>query len=137
MVKHLNGREMSKKLNANCRVFVKTFSRAKTTCINDYVNSSVRSSPDQFNLLVGKNDLPLDKSPEEIARLITDLAASITNEKHDASISNIMIRADDKKLEEKGSEVNSFLGKLCEEKNYYLTDHSTRIKRSHLNNGYI
>ena len=30
MVKHLNGWEMSKKLNANCKVFVKTFSGAKT-----------------------------------------------------------------------------------------------------------
>ena len=28
---------MSKKLNANCKVFVKTFSGAKTTFIHDYV----------------------------------------------------------------------------------------------------
>ena len=31
MVKHLNGWEMSKKLNANCKAFVKTFSGAKAT----------------------------------------------------------------------------------------------------------
>ena len=31
MVKHLNGWEMSKKFNANCKVFVKTFSGAKAT----------------------------------------------------------------------------------------------------------
>ena len=31
MVNHLNGWEMSKKLNANCKVFVKTFSGAETT----------------------------------------------------------------------------------------------------------
>ena len=47
MVKHLNGWEMS---NANCTVFVKTFSGAKTTCISDYVKSSVRSNPDHFIL---------------------------------------------------------------------------------------
>ena len=35
MVKQLNGWEMSKKLNANCKVFVKTFSGAKTTCMHD------------------------------------------------------------------------------------------------------
>ena len=52
MVKHLNGWEMSKKLNANCKEFVKTFSGATTTCINDYVKPSVRSSPDHFMLHV-------------------------------------------------------------------------------------
>ena len=135
MVKHLNGWEMSKKLNANCKVFVKTFSGAKTTCMHDYVKPSVRNSPDHFILHVGTNDLSSDKSPEEIARSIIDLATSIKNEKHDVSISNIIIRADDKKLDEKRCEVNSFLGKLCKEKNFYLIDHSTRIKRNHLNKG--
>ena len=135
MVKHLNGWEMSKKLNANCKVFVKAFSGAKTTYMHDYVKPSVRSSLDHFILHVGTNELLSDKSPEEIARSITDLATSIKNEKHDVSISNIIIPADDKKLEEKRCEVNSFLGKLCKEKNFYLIDHSTRIKRNHLNKG--
>ena len=48
MVKHLNGWEMSKKLNVNCKVVVKIFSGAKTTCMNDYEKSSVGSSPDHF-----------------------------------------------------------------------------------------
>ena len=135
MVKHLNGWEMSKKLNVNCKVFVKTFSGAKTTYMNDYAKPSVRSSPDHFILHVRTNDLSSDKSSEEIARSIIDLATSVKNKKHDVSISNIIIRADDKKLEEKRCEVNSFLGKLCEEKSYYLIDHSTRIKRNHLNKG--
>ena len=88
--------------------------------MHDYVKPLVRSSPDYFILHVGTNDLPSNKSPEEIARSITDLATSIKNEKHDVSISNIIIRANDKKLEEKRCEVNSFLGKLCKEKNFYL-----------------
>ena len=117
MVKHLNGWEMSKKLNANCKVFVKTFSGAKTTCMHDYVKPSVRSSPDHFILHVGTNDLSSNKSPEEIARSIIDLATPIKYKKHDVSISNIITRADDKKREEKRCEVNSFLGKLCKEKN--------------------
>ena len=135
MVKRLNRWEMSKKLNANRKVLVKTFSGAKTTCMNDYVKPLVRSSPDHFILHVGTNDLSSDKSPEEIARSNIDLATSIKNEKHDVSISNIRIRADDKKLEEKRCEVNSFLGKLCKEKNCYFIDHSTIIKRNHLNKG--
>ena len=94
----------------------------------------VRSIPDHFILQVGTIDLSSNKSPEEIARSITDLATSIKNEKHDVSISNIIIRADDKKLEGKRCKVNSFLGKLCK-KNFYFIDHSTRIKRNHLNKG--
>ena len=57
------------------------------------------------------------------------------DEKHDVSISNILIRADDKKLKEKRCEVNSFLEKLCKENSYYLIGHSTKIKRNHLNKG--
>ena len=103
--------------------------------MHDYVKASVRSYPDHFVLHVGTSGPSSDKSPEEIARSIIDLATSIKNEKHDISISNIIIRADDKKLEERRCEVNSFLGKLCKEKNFYLTDHSTRIKINHLNKG--
>ena len=82
-------------------------------------------------LQVGTNDLSSDKSPEKIASSITDLATSIKNKKHDVSI----IRADDKKLEEKRCEVNSFLGKLCKEKNFYVLLRSARIKRNHLTKG--
>ena len=83
-----------------------------------------------FYLHTGTNDLLSDKSPEEIARSITDLATSIKNEKHDVSMFNIIIRVHDKKLEEKRCVVNSFLGKLCKEKNFYLISHSTRIKKA-------
>ena len=108
---------MSKKLNANCKVLVKTFSGAKTACMHDYVKPSVRNSLDRFILHVSTNDLSSNKSPDEIARSIIDLATPIKYKKHDVSISNIITRADDKKREEKRSEVNSFLGKLCKEKN--------------------
>ena len=91
MVKHLNGWEMPKKLNANRKVFVKTFSGAKTTFMHDYVKPSVKSSPDHFILHVGTNDLSSDKSPEERARSIINPATSIKNKKHDGSISNFII----------------------------------------------
>ena len=65
MVKHLKGWEMFKKLNANYKVFVKTFSVSKTARMNDYVKPSVRNSPDYFILHVGTNDLPSDKFSEK------------------------------------------------------------------------
>ena len=116
-------------------MFVKTFSDAKTICMHDYVKASVRSYPDHFVLHVGTSGPSSDKSPEEIARSIIDLATSIKNQKHDVSISSIIIRADDKKLKEKRCEANSFLRKSCKEKNFYLIYYSTRIKRNHLNKG--
>ena len=125
-------RECQKRLNEICKMLVKTFSGAKT-CMEDYAKPPVRSSPDNFILHVCTNKSP-DKSPEEIARSIIDLATSIKNEKY-VSISKIMIRADDKKLEEKRCEANRFLGKLCKGKSYYLIYHSTRIKRNHLKKG--
>ena len=91
MVKQLNGWEMSKTLNTNCKVFIKTFSGAKTTCMNNYLKPWVRSSPVHFILHVGTNDLPSDKLSEEIARSIIDLPTSIKNGKHDVSISKIII----------------------------------------------
>ena len=41
------------------------------------------------------------KSHQKKDQGLIDLATSIKNEKHDVSVSNIMIRVDDKKLEEK------------------------------------
>ena len=119
---------MSKKFKANRKVSLKTFSGAKTTCMNSYVKPSVKSSPDHFILHVGTNGLSFEKLSEEIARSIIDLATSFKNETHDVSICNIIMRSNDKKIEERRCEVNSSLGKLCKENNYYLTDHSTRIK---------
>ena len=76
---------------------VKTFSVAKTTCMNDYVKPSVKDSQDNFILHVGTNDLSSDKKPEETAKSIAYLKTSIKNAKHDVRIFNIIIRADDKK----------------------------------------
>ena len=57
---------------------------------------------DHFILHVVINNLSSDKSPEE--------TASIKNEKHYVSMSNIIFRAEDENLEEKRCEVNSFWG---------------------------
>ena len=77
--------------------------------MNNYVKPSLRSSPDHFNLHVGTKDLSSNKSSEEIARSITDLATPVKKEKYDVSISNIKIPADGKKLEGKGFEVDNIL----------------------------
>ena len=135
MTKLLNGWEMAKKLEANCKVFVKTFSEATVSCMEDYMKPSLRNPPDHFILHVGTNDLGSDKSPTQIGESIVNLACQLKNEKHDVSVSTIIIRADDKKLNDKGIQVNLHLKELCKEKNIFLIDHAKKIKVQPLNKG--
>ena len=126
---------MAKKLKTRCKIYVKSFSGASVACMEDYAKPSLRMSPDHFILHVGTNDLASDKSPLEIAESIVHLACRLKNEKHDVAISIITLRNDNKKLSQKGNEVNTHLLKLCEEKNIYLIDNSKKIKVQHLNKG--
>ena len=135
MTKLLNGWEMAKKLEANSKVFVKTFSGATVSCMEDYMKPSLRNPPGHFILHVETNDLGSDKSPTEIGESIVNLVCQLKNEKHDVSVSTIIIRADDKKLNDKGIQVNLHLKELCKEKNIFLIDHAKKIKVQHLNKG--
>ena len=45
MIKHLNGWDMSKKVHkSECKVYVKSFPGAKTSCMKDYVKPSLRNT---------------------------------------------------------------------------------------------
>ena len=87
MIKHVNGWEISRKLQGNCKVYVKHFSGANTKCMKDYIKPSQRENPDHYILHVGTNDLCLDRSPELIAKSIIDLALTLKSESHDVSVS--------------------------------------------------
>ena len=93
MIKLLNGWGMIKRIQSNCKIYVKKFSGATVPCMEDYINP-----PDHFILHVGTNDLSSEKSSMEIAKSIINLACRITNEMHDVSVSTIILRTDDKKL---------------------------------------
>ena len=135
MIKHVNVWEISRKLQGNCKVYVKHFSGANTKCMKDYTKPSQRENSDHYILHVGTNDLCLDRSPELIAKSIIDLALTLKNELHDVSVSNIIVRDDSDTLNKKGCEVNAILMELCKEKNIYLIDNSKEIKSQHLNKG--
>ena len=53
----------------------------------------------------------------------------------DVSMSNIILRTDNKKFSQKGQEVNTHLKDMCKEKNIYLIDNTNKIKVQHLNKG--
>ena len=128
MTKFLNGWEMAKKIQSNCKIYVKTFSGATVSCIEDYMKPFLRNPKYHFILHVGMNDLSSEKSSMEIAKSIINLARRLKNEIHDVSISTIILRTDDKKLNEKGIKVNLHLKELNKEKNISLTDSSRKIK---------
>ena len=119
MTKLLNGWEMAKRIQSNCKIYVKTFSGATVSCMEDYMKPSLRNPPDHFILHVGTNDLSSEKSSIEIAESIINLACRLKNEIHDVSVSTIILRNDDKTLNEKGMQGNLNLKELSKEKNIF------------------
>ena len=77
MTKLLNGWEMAKKIQSNCKIYVKTFSGATVSCMEDYMKPSLRNPPDHFILDVGTNDICSEKCSMEIAESIINLACSL------------------------------------------------------------
>ena len=127
---------MSKKVNnPGCKIYAKHFARVKTTCIKDYMQPSIRNAPNHYILHVGTNDLDSIKTAKNIANTIIYLATSFKNDQNDVSISNIILRTDNKNLNEKGYLVNSIFAEMCKEENIYLMYHSRKIKSHHLNRG--
>ena len=70
--------------------------------MEDYTKPSFRNPSDHFTLHVGTNGLPSEKASMEIADSIINLACGLKNEILDGSVSTIMLRTDDKKIERKG-----------------------------------
>ena len=92
---------MVKKIQLNCKIYVKIFSGATVSCMEDYMKTFLRNPPDHFILHVGANDLSSEKCSMEIAKSIINLKCSLKNEIHGVSVSTIILRTDDKKTEGK------------------------------------
>ena len=130
VIKHVNGYDIARKLD-KCKAFVKRFSGAKVRCLKDHMKPSLRENPDHFVLHIGTNDLNSDRSPELIAKSITDVGSSLKNDSHDVSISSIVVRND--KFKEKAAQVNENLERLCAKRNMYFLNHANNILLQHLN----
>ena len=130
MIKHVSGRDMSKKLK-NCKVYVKGFSGYKVRCMKDHMKPSMREKTDHTNWHVGTNDLNGDRPSDLIAKSIVDLAITLKSNSQNVSISNIIMRNDS--FNEKAMEVNGYLKQLCIEKNIFLIDHTKTIHSRNIN----
>ena len=82
----------------------------------------------------GLNKLNSNRPSGEIAKIIINLVSGLKPEKSDGSISSIITRANKSKLNKKVSEINHHLKEMCNRKNFFLIDHSNKIKASHLSN---
>lgn len=74
-------------------------------------NVFLRNPPIHFILYVGTNILVSNQTSEEISTYIINLALLMKGESHDISIASVILRTDDKRLYQKGYEVNEHLGK--------------------------
>ena len=108
--------------------FLRNFPGATTQCMADYMKPSTRAKQNHFILHVGTNDLNSNRP-----KAIIDLASELKSEKSGASMSSIIMTADKPELNKKGTEVNHHLKEMCNRKNFYLIDHSKKVKASHLN----
>ena len=85
MIKQVNGWEISKRLQSDCKIYMKQFSGAKTKCMKDYMKPSLQENPDHFILYLGTNGLNTEKS-RELVKSIFDLATALKGDSCDVSV---------------------------------------------------
>ena len=77
MVKYINEWEISKRLQSECKVYVKQFSDARAKFKKGYMKPLLRKNYDHFIIHVGTNDLNMEISPELIAKSIVGLPTTL------------------------------------------------------------
>ena len=87
----INGWEMTKRIQSDCKIYVKTFSGATVSCMEDYMKVSLRNPPHHFILHFWTKDLSPQQSCMEIAESIINPAYWLKKEIHDVNVSTIII----------------------------------------------
>ena len=95
MVKHVEGWKVTKSINTDMKVYVRSFLGAEVKYMKDYVKPCLREN-DLKNVIlhVGTNDLNSELPPERIAKSIVDVAENIQSNTRKVSISGIVPRND-------------------------------------------
>ena len=87
IVKHIQGWEITKKLDDKQKVYVRQFSGSKVSCMKDYVKPPIRENNLDHILHVGTNDVPSEKTPHVIAQSIVGLAKTVANDNLQVTVS--------------------------------------------------
>ena len=69
IIKNINGYELSNQVKKG-KIYVKSYSGSKIRCMEGHGKPTSRTDPHPIILLVGTNDLPARKIPDEIAKSI-------------------------------------------------------------------
>ena len=80
ILNHLNGYEITKKSN-NSIVYLESFSGVRIKCMENYVQPTVKTSPDHIVIHIDTNDLPSKKESAEISSNIMDLTLKLKSGK--------------------------------------------------------
>ena len=116
-IKKIDRYLLTKSINHKFLVKVRPFTTAKTIDIYDHLKPTLRDvNPGLFIIHVGTNDLPLNKTSNEIAEEIVKLAESVKKTSSKIVISNIVICEDDYKT--KADDINKILEEICGKKVY-------------------
>ena len=77
---------------------MRPFSQAKTSDISDYITPTKKDfSPDIYVLHVGRNDLTLSDTPEQIAEHIAHIVSLLNTDSNTVIVSNAVPRDDKNK----------------------------------------
>ena len=128
IIKEVKGWKLSDKIDKKEKVIVKSFSGATIKCMRDHIKPSISQKPDHVIIHAGTNDLPSNKSEEEIASSIIDLAQIV---KHSTVAISALVFRDDKWCQ-KAKNVNKVLLRMCQLRNIAFLSHEN-INKAHLN----
>ena len=134
MVKHIEGWDLSGKLDHHHDIYVRNFPGVKVRSMKDYTKPCTREeNPDHIILHVGTNDLTSDNSPERVGKSIVDLAKNMFHDNRKVTISGIIRRNDE--WNNKAELVNNHLKEMCKSANIDFIDNSKNFNpKKHLNN---
>ena len=123
MVKHVQGWDITKKIDNKTKVYVRQFPGSKVYCMKDYMKPCIR----QNNLIihVGTNDVPSNKNAKSIAESIAPLEKEVKAGKLDV----IIPRNDN--WNNKVMEVNSYLRDLRESNDIPFINNTTINPKKH------
>ena len=132
MVKDIKDWKMS---SCTRKVVVEYFSCEKTKGMKSHVIPTVKQKPDNIILHTGRNDLKINRTPEEITMGILKLAITCKTDANSVFMSGIVPRGD--KLNEKASKANSILRHECNSRNICFIDNKHISHGFHCNRGVL
>ena len=93
--------------------------------MENYVKPSLTENPHHLINHVGTNDISTNQRPEQIAKLIVELALAVKSNSCDVTLSDITVKNDDH--QRKVGETKRHLKELYKENNTFLIQHDKRV----------